>query len=257
MGLELVWFVDVRDALWRYTETAGAIGNPTWRAKYEKILDRLAKDLEASARQRTVDGAFRINQAIGLLSDARQTPELLAALRSKLSRPNVFVRVKSEVVGAGIAGPIDEVATIEDCILGTSIHGTGRTVGQTTVALVPSSDRGVVDVNHVATNTSQNVGYNGPVCIQTCGVTGLSACKRVWINADGWFDQPATACAEVHTTIQSICANRQIVENIAWRRAGKQKGEAESIASQHARQRVSERVRPAGRRHAQAIERVV
>ena len=170
--------------------------------------------------------------------------ELLSALRSQLSHANVFVRVKSEVVGAGIGGPVDEVAPIDDCILGTTIHGTGRTVGQSTVALVPSSEFGVLDIHLSATNTSQNVGYNGPVCIQTSGVTGISACKRVWINSDGWFAHPAVACAETHTTIQCISAmnGRQMVENIAWRRAGKQQSEAECIASQHAEQRVNERV---------------
>ena len=103
VGLELVWFADVRRALRKYLDTASAVGNPKWKADYEKILDQLAEDLQASAQGRTADGAFRINEAIGRLSDARQAPELLSALRSQLSHANVFVRVKSEVVGRASA----------------------------------------------------------------------------------------------------------------------------------------------------------
>ena len=111
VGLELVWFTDVRAALRKYIDTAKAVGDATkCKEDYGKILDGLANDLEASARQRTADAAFRINEAIARLSDAQQAPELLAALRTQLSHPNLFAQVKSDVVGAGIGGPIDEVA---------------------------------------------------------------------------------------------------------------------------------------------------
>lgn len=100
VGLELVWFADVRHALRKYIETANAVGSPKWRTEYEQILDRLADDLDASARQRTPDAAFRINEAIARLSDARQTPELLAGLRSQLSHANLF----AGEVGSGGSG---------------------------------------------------------------------------------------------------------------------------------------------------------
>ena len=44
------------------------------------------------------------------------------------------------------------------------------------------------------------------------------------------------AAAEAHTTINNIVSikGRKLVERIAWRRAGKQLGQAEAIASEHA-----------------------
>ena len=130
------------------------------------------------------------------------------------------------MVGAGIAGPVDEVAPIRDCILGTDISGTGRTVGQTTVSLFPDADEAVFDIILLAVNNSQSVGRNGPVCVYTTGRTGIGVCKRVWMDADGLSAHPAAANAETHTTISDICAvnGSQLIERIAWRRAGKQQG---------------------------------
>ena len=93
-----------------------------------------------------------------------------------------------------------------------------------------------------ATNTSQNVGYHGPVCIYNTGLTGIAVCKRLWMDADGLSAHAAVANAETHTTIQNIVAKRQLIERMAWKRAGKQQAEAEQIASQHASWMAGQRV---------------
>ena len=55
---------------------------------------------------------------------------------------------------------------------------------------------------------------------------------------------PAQAAAQVHTTINDIVSikGRKLVERIAWRRAGKQLGQAEAIAGGHATCRLGARV---------------
>ena len=236
-GLELVWFVDVRQALRKYIERAGAIDNPQVKTAYEQVLDRLAADLEASALQPSTNQAFRIGEALRWLDSTRQAPQLVESVSNRLVHPNLYIQVNGAMVGAGIAGPVDEVAPIRDCILGTNINGTGRTVGQTTVNLFPDADEAVFDIILLAVNNSQSVGRNGPVCVYTNGRTGIGVCKRVWMDADGLSAHPAAANADTSTTISDICAvnGSPLIERMAWRRTDKQKGEAESIASQHAR----------------------
>ena len=235
-GLELIWFVDVRQALRKYIERAGAIDNPQVKTAYEKVLDRLAADLEASALQPTTDQAFRIGEALRWLHSARQAPQLVESVSNRLVHPNLYIQLSGEMVGAGIAAPVDEVAPIRDCILGTDISGTGRTVGQTTVSLFPDADQAVFDIILLAVNNSQSVGRNGPVCVYTSGCTRIGACKRVWMDADGLAAHAAAVNAVTRTTISDICAvnGSQFIERIAWRRAGQQQEEAEGIASQHA-----------------------
>jgi hypothetical protein len=244
-GLELIWFVDVRQALRKYIERAGAIDDPQ-RAKalYEKVLDQLAADLEAAGTHPSADQAFRIGETLRWLPLVRQAPELVAAVDKRLVHPNVYLQASAALVGAGIAGPVDETAPVRDCILDTDISGMGRTVGQTTACLFPDAEEGVLDVILQAVNNSQTVGRNGPVCIHTTGRTEIGVCKRLWMDADGWWSHPAAANACTHTTINDICPTRggALVERIAWKRADQQQGEAEAIASEHARWRAAQRV---------------
>ena len=90
------------------------------------------------------------------------------------------------------------MAAIDDVILGTSIHGTGRTVGQTRAALGADPDTAAkfATFNAVlnAVNSSNNIGRNGPVCIYTTGQTTLAAWKRFWIDETGVHVLPAVAC---------------------------------------------------------------
>jgi hypothetical protein len=50
---------------------------------------------------------------------------------------------------------------------------------------------------------------------------------------------PAMAGARTNTRINSISAKRRLVQRIAWKRAGKQQGQAEAIGSAHARSRIA------------------
>ena len=241
-GLELVWFVDVREALRKYIWTAGAIDNPQVKAAYENVLDRLAGELESYAAHPAAETAFHISESLSWLENAGQAPRLVESVRGRLVRPNLYVRIKSDLIGAGIAETVDNVTPVSDCILGTDITGTAHTVGRTSVTLYPDEQVAAFDIILMATADSQSVGRNGPVCIYTTGKTCIGACKRVWMEAEGLFSHPAISNAETSTTINDIVAKRQIIENIAWKRAGEQKGEAEAIASQHAQWRVNERV---------------
>ena len=149
-----------------------------------------------------------------------------------------------ELIGASIGGPIDDVAPISDCILGTAIQGMGHTIGQTTTSLSPNPAFATFDAISDAMNYSNNVGRNQQVCIYSTGQTWLGADKRLWLDEDGLHAHPASAAAQAHTTITNIVADSgsRLVERIAWRRAEDQLGEAQAIASQHAAARMGDRV---------------
>ena len=148
------------------------------------------------------------------------------------------------MLGLGVGGPIDDVAPIDDVILGTVIHGTGRTVGETKTSLTPNPTFATFDALLNAVNYSNTIGRNGPVCIYSTGQTSLAANKRLWLDETGLHAHPAKTAAETHTTINNIVSikGRKFVEKIAWRRAGKQLCEAEAIASEHAACRLGVRV---------------
>jgi hypothetical protein len=241
-GLRLVWFVDVQSALSRLSALTNAVNIPQMKDYYERTMDKLAGQLQAYAAKPSTENAVAISDSLTWLKNARQAPEIITAVERNFGYPNLYGEASAEFVQAAVGEPIDENTPICDNILGTSLSGTGHTVGQTTAELIPDANMGIIDTMLFATTYSTTVGSHGPVCIYTNGTTCIGACKRLWINQYGFCSYPAVSNAVTQTCINDIQAQRKIVERIAWKRAGQQKAEAECIASQHAQLRVNKRV---------------
>jgi hypothetical protein len=241
-GLGLVWFVEVRSDLWSFMKVAEAIDNPQAKTEYDQKLDKLAAQLQAYLSKPTTENALDISESIRWLTTARQAPELVRAVERRFNQPNLHAEVSAEFIAAGLGEKVDDTSAICDDILGTDISGTGHTIGQTTAELAPDANQGVIDTLLFATTYSTTVGSHGPVCIYSSGTTHIGACKRLWVNEYGFFSYPATSNAVTQTCINDIQARRQIIERVAWKKAGQQKSAAECEASRHAEQRVNERV---------------
>jgi hypothetical protein len=243
-GLELKWFVRVRQALQQYIELSGAVGNPAVKDAYTACLDRLAGQLESWAAHPSTEAMDQIAESAAWLENARQAPELVQAVRTCFGRPNFHARIGGDLLAAGFAGPVDEVEPISDVILGTCIQGTGHTLGQTESRLVPDAACGMFDAVLLATNQSQSVGSHPPVCIYTCGTTSIGACKRFWLDEAGLHACAAVSQVQTSSTISDIRDKkcRAMVEKMAWRKALKQEAQADAIASLHAQQRVNRRI---------------
>ena len=243
-GLELKWFANLRIALGNYLGVAAWVGNPDLAAAFKGQFDELTQHIKSLSAHPTTDETQKIADHLVWLETARQAPELVREIRQRFSLPNFHAQLGSELLGMGVGGPIDDVAPIDDVILGTVVHGTGRTVGQTKAALTPNANFATFDAVLDAVNYSNNVGRNGPVCIYSTGQTWLGADKRLWLDETGLHAHPAQTAAQAHTTINNIVSikGRKFVEKIAWRKAGKQLGQAEAIASEHAACRLAARV---------------
>ena len=168
---------------------------------------------------------------------------MVQELHARFSTPNFRAAVSGEVLGIAVAGPVDDTAPIDDYILGTTLHGTGHTVGETKVCLTPDPSSGYFDAVMHGVNESQNVGEHAPVWIYSHATTQVAVVKRMWVNSQGLHSHPAVGAAETHSVIDSIQAmsGRKFVENAAWRRAEQQHPEADAIASEHAGCRVAQR----------------
>ncbi len=241
-GLGLVCFVRTRDALRGYLAAAQAAGDEKAQARYEAILDGLARRLESYVKAADPADAARISSALRWLDDTQQATEIVKRADRELRYPNLFLQASEWVVGAGIAESVDRVEPVRDCILGTDLYGTAHMVGQTNVTLVPNPNSAMFDTLLTGTVHSSNVGYHGPVTLWSEGCTSVSAVKRLWFSEDGIMGLPASSCAQTQSTITAICAKRAFMEKMAWKRAGKQKPKAEQVASRHAEQRLNARI---------------
>jgi len=240
-GLELVWFANTRLALRRYLLTMRAIGDATLKARYQKLLDDLAGRLAAYRKSPTPEDAAVIGGQLQLLEDAGQPRRLIQAVGANFSRPNLFIRISAWLVGAGIAGSINESGTLTDNILGTQIQGTTWTTGRITTELIPAPHLAVVDIVSQATVEADNVGYNGPVQIFSKSTTQAAGRKRLLMDPQRAWSEPAVFRAVTSTTINSIQARSGAAQRRAWEQAWAQKAQAEQEAARHAEQRFSQR----------------
>jgi hypothetical protein len=236
-GLEQRYFYDLREALRGYLTVASGVGNADLKEAVEKHLADLKT---ATAGPLTTENQQAVADNLDWLESAGQAADLVRETRGHYAQPNIYISVGGDMLSAVMSKPVDEVAPIQDCILGTAIQGCGHTMGSTSVRLCPDPTHGSYEILLQAVNCSNNLGSHAPVTINSTGATSLYAVKQVWFDGEGTHLGRAAASASTHSTIQGITDQngRRIVEKIATRRADKQMPEAEAIASAHASARL-------------------
>lgn len=241
-GLEYDQFADVRRALRHYIDLQFFSTTMQYEEMYDMQLGLLTENLKKYQENPNADDAAAIGAELGWLTQGGQIPELVASARKTLNHPNLFLNASERLIGYGINRKVNDVIPVRDNILGTSIQGTGRTVGEVRAELIPNLAAAQLNLVLDAVTTSNNVGYNGPVTVHSTGVTSVLGTKTLLANPDGVRGLPATASCSTNTTFNSINANSGIARNIGRNRAYEQKGQAEAIASRHAEQRVADRM---------------
>lgn len=214
-------------------------------ANLKTAADQIGKETELLAITKEespleLSPAVRAAAALKKLQASGQAPQVVQNALLGFSHPNLIGNVSRDFLGGGLETDIDRVQPVHDNILGTSIHGTARVVGQTDVKMLTNPDQAGYRILLGAVAHSNTVGYNGPVTILSTGVTQLNGEKRIHFDDDigGMSPSPAIASASTCTSINSICARSRLVEKIAWKRAAASKGEAEAIASGNAAARL-------------------
>jgi hypothetical protein len=239
-GLRMPPFTRVRDALAHYLGAAAAASDETLKDEYVRRMEELAAQLEAYANDPAAgDAALAIGRTLAWLDSQQQAPQILAAVHEAYGHPNFLGHASQRLVAAGIEEDIDRITGVRDYILGTDIHGTARMTGRTTLVLAENPAAASMRILLGGTVVSSSIGYNGPVTLRTTGYTRVAGEKQIDMTPEGLVAYWARASCPTSTTIHSIHARHGMVEKIAWRRAGKQKGQAEAIASQHAAARVA------------------
>jgi hypothetical protein len=248
-GLERSEFTNLRDAVAEYATMQEAANDGKLKDEYAQRMEDLATQLDTYLKDRSAtDAALTIGRTVGWLQDNRQAPELVSEIRRAFGRPNFFGSASRRFAAAGIERDIDQLNAINDNVLGTSLHGTARMVGHTTLSLQDNPSAASMSILLGGTAWSNNVGYNGPVTIYSTGTTSISGRKSVWMDAMGMHEYAAQASCGTRSNINAICAKHAIIENIAWKRAGQQQAEGEAVASQHAASRVAEQMDAEGGR---------
>ena len=171
-------------------------------------------------------------------------PDFVAQVRESLAQPNVHVDVASNVLARLVAEPVNDSGPVTDCILGTSIHGTGITSGTVRAETRPSENGAAIVFVVDGTTHTNTVGYNGPVVIRSDGTTDFHATKQVTFTDETFWNHPAAVSATTNSRTRSVKKRggglgSRIIESIARDRVAEQKPKADAIAGDHAEVRIA------------------
>ncbi len=240
-GLDKKQVISARQALRNYINLAYFAQVDKYQQQFDMQLKTLADAVKRYTDSASGDDAQAIGAILGWLEQGNQVPTAVKSIRNKLDRPNMYASVSRELIASGIRRNVDQVNPVHEYILGTNVRGTARMVGDVDVNLVPSRDKGLVELTLTGTVTSDNVGVNGPATIYSTGFSTIGASKLLTVDQDGLTPSSAVAKACTSTTFNAICAKLRLVQKIATKRAYQQKSQAEAIASQRTETRIEGR----------------
>ena len=245
VGLEQPAFQNVAARLMAFTKLAEAAQNKTLEADYEKHLNQLADTIDAVAgKAPTPEQADAIAADLAWLEASGQATDIVEKLGARYSQPNLLVDVSETLVEESLGRSVDQTEPVVDCILGTSIRGSGRTIGQVSVELIPNTDQAQLQTQLHGVNYSRTVGTNRSALIYSRGQTTLHGTSTLFVSDQGLTTGPVQAQASVRNQITGFGSTRggllgNIVKKIAAKKAPKQQGQAQQIAAAHARTKLA------------------
>lgn len=247
IGLELPVFHEVTVALRDWLDAVDQQSHPVAQQEVDRRLEQLTAHLESYQRRPDADELAKITAALGWLSRHGQADSLVAALRQRLSRPNLHVHLSQRLITAATDRPADDVEDVRDVILGTTVIGRGHTLGHVRTRLVPSQRYALLETVIDAVNEAKTVGYNGPARVGSLSRTELKGRKRFMLDANGFAVWPADATAQTTSRTYGVWSNKRgcvdrLVRRVAQKRLGQQKASSEQVAAQHARGRLERRL---------------
>lgn len=244
-GLEEPEFQAVGKSLAKFAYAADAAQNKNLAADTTAHLNALADTIDAVGDGTpTAAQSATIAENVTWLQRSSQASELTAQLAERFSHPNLLVDVSETFVADALSRPIDQTEPVVDCILGTSISGTGRTIGEVNVDIVPNAEQVQLATHLQGINYSRTVGRNRSALIYSQGQTTLVGDSTLFVNEQGLAGGPIQTQARVANRITGYGSTKggvigNLVKKIAAKKAPQQKAEGERIAAAHARTRLS------------------
>lgn len=249
-GFDPPTHASLADAVRRYGRLVAASRNPAFAADVGKQVADLRALLEKAAavgRDAAVGfaGLEKAAAIIESLHDTQQAADVLAEARRVVGRANMFIDARESLLAQAASRPVDEVAPVDEVILGIRQRGSGHTQGFVLLDLVPSLESAAIDLVLDATNHSHTRGGRGPVTVCSRGTTDLDARRRIHLDDERVWGLPVEANASTQSETEGIGVRahlgRNLIRNIASRQAASMRPQADAISAGRARDRLRAR----------------
>jgi len=174
------------------------------------------------------------------------TPETKTAAVENQLRPArlATIKVSRQLLAENIERQVSKQEYITDVIASLPVQGPAFTRAQTSVRMVPSVDRSIVDILLQGVCDSDTTGSTRGVTISSHGVTHFTATKRLMMTSNGLQSLPAVSSATTEIQTTGIDASQprlrgRIARRIASSRVDESRGQANWESARHAEQRIN------------------
>jgi hypothetical protein len=250
VGLETRPFTDVRDAL---VAMVHALRFGKNSEQTMTLLSRRLEELDQHLQEHSVaDEELERSRDTGLLLnylwDSRQAPKLRSTIRKEYSEPNMQIVVKESLANKAIGRPVLQTNPVSEVILGTNMTGCATIDGQLECCFVPNSQNAQLQLIMSGKVSSDNVGYNRGVRIDSRGYSNVHVSRSLTLvpsASDGVRLSAGPVCidSDFCSVIDSISHRSNLVRNIANKKVAKSKSQADTIAEGRLQKRVTDQFR--------------
>ncbi len=202
-------FVRLKKSLERNLDLLERQNRQLNQEEVEALYDSLPGLVENYLKSPNAENANAVSETLSLMDGSRQADELITLVRKLLVRPNLKLRVRSEMLEPLFYRDIDEPVNVNDTILGTNVRGSGQLSGRSTAAFVPSRDSGVIRVTLKGELTTSTVGTSGPVRVHSNNATAITTVKDIILTKDSIATTYASTDARQASRIGHVSYTRR------------------------------------------------
>ena len=245
-GLELSPFRDLQRELLKHSELMQLGRGVSNVDRYRRQLERVARAIERYETESTADAAAQLGDLLSWLKTTGYAPDVVARIKAASARPNLRVTIDGQLLVDAISDTRQEAAPVNRWFERARVTGVANTTASFRGQLVPATNGIAIDILVRGSTLTTTTAQQRRVRVYTQGQTGSYGTKRIFMNLDGMFSWPATACASTHQSVCGVNVNRRcgrrLIGRFATRRAQRKAPKAESMTNREARQTLSSRL---------------
>lgn len=205
---------------------------------FERELKNLMDNIDSLSDPNARAQHAIVGSSLGWMQSANQMPDLVSAVRSRHSLPNLYFSVSANLINQVASRPVAQHQHVNEMVLGRLIRGVASTYGTVTIDLVDNPFQAHVSPHFLATTTSDTRGGQGSIVACTTSSGQLEARRSIYANLSGFFAGDPYGAANLSSQFLGVNKSLKIVEKIAYKSYLEDKDAAEEIASTRAEKQI-------------------
>ncbi|QDU88004.1 hypothetical protein Pla175_13730 [Pirellulimonas nuda] len=242
-GLERPPLLAARAVVMDYlTKLRAAQASPEEFAVNVALLQQDAASDSLSREQRT-----RVADALLWLHQRGQAAALAAQTRSGLSRPNLLVRAREDLLTAYLDQPAPEPVSDVSHVSGATVRSRGQANVTVEVAPQPNDTQAVLMLRSHMVMPLSSRASKGPATVFTRAQTNLEGYTRVEVTADRYVVSPTQSSGGTCMQVDGACSKfngllDRLVKRVAVKQANEQRASGSQRITRDAQQQLHEEI---------------